>query len=163
MYGCKIFSGGKLPCLCRVLLIKVKSLLLENALVRGKIFACGKLTWSWKNLYFWKSIFLCKTSLKKKKFFLWEASFIMEKYLLVKILWSRKNLCLWKVFLINEKLCISKIFTCGKRPWSKKNLGFCKVLSLWRTSFMKEKYWLVEKFFDWEKIIGLKSCRKEGI
>ena len=50
----------------------------------------------------------------------------------------RKNFCLWKTFLVYRKI-----------PWWIKNICF------WKTSLMKEKSFIVEKFFDREKMVSL--------
>ena len=126
MCGCKIFTCEKRLCFWKTSIIIKKSLLLKNVL------DCGKRHWQRKNICLWENYFLWKTSLIKEKIFAWG-----------KLSWSRK-----KSFLVKNFLTKKKIFVWGKLPRSRKIL-------IWKSFFDQRKCWLVEKFFDRGKIIGL--------
>ena len=77
------------------------------------------------------------------KIFAWKIRLCFDKSFMI----IKKPLLAENVLDQRKTLACRKIFACGKRIW------WSESLSLWETSLMKEKPWLVETFLD-ERICG---------
>ena len=82
------------------------------------------------------------------KIFAWKIRLCFEKTFMI----IKKPLLMENVLHQGKTLACRKIFACGKLLWRRENL------SLWETSLMKQKLWLVETFVDEENIFAWGKC-----
>lgn len=100
----------------------------------------------------------------KKSSLIKEDSWLVENFLdkikifaYEKLPWSMENLFGWNIYLIKEK-----ILTCRKLLWSRKNISLWNNHGWWKTSLIKKKYWLMGKYFDHGKTIGLSLLKTKS-
>ena len=130
---------------------------LENFLDERKIFACGKTSLIMETFLHVETSFLVKNFLDQRKIFTCgETSLFMEKSLLVEnFLYHRKIYSYRKTFLIIGKSLLAETFYDQEIILTCTKFSAYKVLCLWKTFFIKEKFWLMKKFLDRGKTISL--------